>query len=538
MKLFSKGYIAIIIFSLLICIFIAGINNSVQAQLQSIKNDVFWNTTDKRPINSQGGGIFRFADPVTGITKYYWYGVYYEEADQYRNNPVKVFPNCTFKSVTCYSSVDLVNWTFEADVLKKEEVIKPGQRSWVGRLGVAFIKELNKYAMFVQHDKEVLIAVADQPTGNFTWHQKISMKDMIGTSNTGDQTVFTDEESGKSYLVYSYGSGRNKIYISEIGVKDGKVNLLDCTKVFQGESREGNCMFKYNRKYYMCASNIYGWDASYAYYLVADSIRGPYTPTNDMLVMKGTADDYAHVTQTGFFCSVKGSKQETIIYCGDRWANFAGNGLGYNQWFPLSFDAATPWFNSLSSWQLDARTGEWKVGADNNYVKNGSFEADRRRIPSPVKPVQEYLLGWNTTVIEGNKISLDSNSSPVLNYFNSESDRKIVTGEKSLSISDRINFKRTVSQSITSSPYVKLEEGYYTLTAKVNNNSNFTKLEMYAVSNGKRRTCNVKEENASWKKISIERIRVKDGKLEIGFVAEGMANAFCYVDDVILVKIK
>jgi hypothetical protein len=213
------------------------ITGTVKAQLFNIKNDVFWNTKDGKPISSQGGGIFKFVDPVTGIEKYYWYGVYYEEADTYRNNPAITLPKATFKSVTCYSSVDLVNWTFEADVLTKSEVIKSQQRTWVGRLGVSYIKELNKYAMFVQHDKEVLISLADKPTGEFKWHQKISMKDMIGTTNTGDQTVFTDEETGKSYLIYSYGNGRNKIYVSEIGVKDGMVNLLDCTKVFEDESR-------------------------------------------------------------------------------------------------------------------------------------------------------------------------------------------------------------------------------------------------------------------------------------------------------------
>ncbi len=531
MKRVNK-YAAVIILLLLI-----GITDKIKAQLLNIKNDVFWNTKDGKPINSQGGGIFKFAD-TKAKQKYYWYGVYYEEADTYRNNPAVTLPNANFKSVTCYSSVDLVNWTFEADVLTKDEVIKPDKRTWVGRLGVAYIKELNKYAMFVQHNSEVLIALADKPTGEFKWHQKISMKDMIGTTNTGDQTVFTDEETGKSYLIYSYGSGRNKIYVSEIGVKDSMVNLLDCTKIFQGESREGNCMFKYKGKFYMCASNIYGWDASYAYYLVADNIRGPYLPTNEMLIMKGSGDDYAHVTQTGFFVNVKGSKKETVVYCGDRWANFAGNGLGYNQWFPLSFDGATPYFNSLSSWNLNAKTGAWKVADDNNYVKNGSFEADRRRIPSHVKPVQEFLLGWNTTVIEGNKISLDSNTSPVLNYFNTESDRKIVTGEKSLNISDNINFKRKVSQIITSSPYIKLRDGYYTMTAKVKNSSGFARLEMYAVSNDTTYMYPVQEENTTWKTISIDRIAVKGGKVEIIFLAEGIANAFCYVDDVVLVKTK
>ncbi len=510
------------------------------AQPFNIKNDSFWNTKDGQPIYSQGGGIFRFTDSVSGKEKYYWYGVHYAEADAYRKDPSVTYPKCTFEAVTCYSSVDLVNWTFEADVLTKDEVLKEGRNSWVGRLGVAYIKALHKYALFVQHDKGVLIALADQPAGKFTWHQKIYMTNMIGTSNTGDQTVFTDEDNGKSYLVYSYGNGRNKIYVSEIGVKDSMVNLLDCTKVFQGESREGNCMFKYKGRYYMCASNIYGWDASYAYYLVADNIRGPYTPVNNMQVMDGCAEDFSHISQTGFFCSVKGTKQETVVYCGDRWADFAGNGIGYNQWVPLSFDEKnkTPYFNSLHSWNLNAKTGAWKVAGDNNYVQNASFEADRRRIPSHVKPVQEQLTGWNTVVLEGNAVSLDSNSSPVLNYFNTEADRKIVIGEKSLSITDQINFKRTVSQTISSSPYVQLEDGYYTMTATVKNSSGFTQLEMYALNNGKLQLYDFKSENTGWTKIRIERIQIKNGKAEIGFNAAGIANAFCYVDDVSLVKVK
>jgi hypothetical protein len=520
-----------VVIALLLC------NSNVWSQFLNIRNDVFWNAKDGLPIYSQGGGIFKFKD-AAGKEKYYWYGVHYLEADMYQNNPSVTLPNATFESVTCYSSVDLVNWTFEADVFTKEEAFKTIPKTWVGRLGVAFIKELNKYAMFVQHGNQVLITLADSPTGQFTWHQRINMKEMIGTTNTGDQTVFTDEESGKSYLIYSYGSGRNKIYVSEIGMKDGMVNLLDCTKVFQGESREGNCMFKYNGKYYMAASNIYGWDASYAYYLVADDIRGPYLPANNMEVMKGTESDYAHVTQTGFFVNVKGSKQETVLYCGDRWANFAGNGLGYNQWFPLSFNGTEPYFNSLSSWSLNAKTGEWKVGGDNNFVTNGSFEADRRRIPSHVKPVQEFLLGWTTTVIEGNKVSLDSSSSPVLNYFNTEIDRKIAIGEKSLCISDKVKFSRRVHQSITSSPFVKLEDGNYTLTAKVKNSSGFAKIEMYVESNGKSKSYTIKDENTSWKTITIERVHVKGGNVVIGFFAEGTAHAFCYVDDVTFVKTK
>ncbi len=512
---------------------------SAKAQELSIKNDSFWYTNNNLPINSQGGGIFKFSDPISGEKKYYWYGVHYAEADIYRDNPSVTQKNATFESVTCYSSTNLVNWTFEGDVLTKDELKKRSdyRKTWVGRLGVAYIPELYKYAMFVQHGSGVLITISDTPTGQFKWHQQISMKDRIGTTNTGDQTVFTDEDTGKSYLIYSYGNGRNKIYVSEIGVKNGMVDLLDCTKVFKGQSREGNCMFKYNKKYYLCASNIYGWDASLAYYLVSDNIRGPYVAKKDMMVMNGTSDDYAHVTQTGFFVTLKGSKQETVVYCGDRWANFAGNGIGYNQWFPLSFyEGHTPYFNSLGSWNLNAKTGEWNVAPDNNYVKNASFEADRRRVPNPIKPIQLEFTGWKTKIIKGNAISFDTLSSPYLNYNNSEADRKFVIGEKSLALSDKVDFQREVSQTIMSSPFVKLENGNYTLTAKVRNGNKLNRLEMFAKSNGKTFKFSIEGENTTWKTIKIENIKIENGQVDIGFIADGSANAFCYIDDVALVK--
>ncbi|WP_443937214.1 family 43 glycosylhydrolase [Pedobacter sp. MW01-1-1] len=512
------------------------IHFGVQAQSLKIKNDIFWDTADQRAIYSQGGGIFKFIDPQSKQQKYYWYGVQYAEASLYRQNPTIKYDNATFESVYCYSSLDLVNWTSERSVLTKEELAHYGGKTWVGRLGVAYLKEIKKYAMFVQHGNKVLITVANSPIEEFKWYQEIDMKPLIGTSNTGDQTVFTDEDTGKSYLIYSYGRGRNKIYVSEIGVREGKIGLLDCTQVFKGESREGNCMFKYQGKYYMCASNIYGWDASYAYFLMADNIHGPYKPINNMQVMEGCENDFAHVTQTGFFVSVKGTKKETILYCGDRWADFAGNGLGYNQWLPLSFNGKKPYFNSLSAWYLNEKTGDWYIAEDNNYAINGSFEADRNRIPSAVKPVQEQLTGWITQIIEGNKISTSDVNSPTLNYFNSEKDRKSVIGEKSLQISDDVKFKRKVSQQISSVSSLPLPDGSYILSAKIKNSKGFTLLKMYATSNNYLSEQVVNQENENWTTIQIKKIAVKEGKIEIGIIAEGLAGAVCLLDDVSLLK--
>lgn len=501
---------------------------------KKIVNDIFWDTVDGRPIYSQGGGIFRYPDAETGEMHYYWYGVHYAEAARYREDPSVTWPRCTFEAVTCYRSDNLVDWTFVGDVLTREEVDKYGRAGWVGRMGVAYLPEWNKYVLLVQHDNGVLFALSDKPDGHFTWHRRITMEKIIGTPNTGDQTVFVDEDAGKSYLIYSYGRGRNRIYVSEIGVRDGRVDLLDCTQVFKGAGREGNCLFKYKGRYYMCASNLYGWDSSFAYYLVADDIRGPYEPVNDMQIMPGCADDYAHITQTGFFYTLRGTHQETVLYCGDRWADFAGNGLGYNQWCPLSFDGKEPYFNSLNAWYLNAETGEWRVAEENNYVKNGSFEADRRPIPCPAKPVQDFLLGWTTEVVKGNAVKVGDDDSPRLNYENTADDRKTVIGEKSLYMSDKVDFERRVFQTIASTPYVSLPDGLYTLEARLKHSDGFDRFEMYAESGDRRYACRIKGESAAWKKITIKRVKVKDGKVEIGFYANARAGAWACIDDVVL----
>ncbi len=509
-----------------------------RSQSLNIKNDTFWDTRDGKPIYSQGGGIFRFKDPKTNQEKYYWYGVRYEESERYRKDPSVTFNKSNrFQSVTCYSSTDLVNWVSEGDALTREEAYENGGPRgwpWLGRLGVAYNSQAKKYVMIIQYGAGILFAVADNPTGPFVWHQRKDMTETIGTPNTGDQTVLNDD-IGKSYLVYSYGKGRNRIYISEIGLKGDKFDLLDCTQVYRGDGREGNCMFKYKGKYYLAASNLFGWDSSNAYYLVADDIRGPYRPENNMRLMNGAGDDYAHVTQTGFFVTIKGTQQETVIYCGDRWAAFAGNGLGYNQWCPLSFDGDEPYFNSLNSWDLHEKTGRWRVAADNNWAKNASFEADRKNMPSADKPRKEGLMGWETTVIKGTKVSLDRGS-PVLNHQNSTEDRKQVVGERSLNISDRVDFTRKVHQEIASSPYVKFEDGDYTMTAKVTNSDGFESLEMYAESWGKRFSHNITGGNSRWKTIRIDRVRVSGNKVEIGFLADGKAGAYCRVDDVTFIK--
>ncbi|MCM1490822.1 MAG: family 43 glycosylhydrolase [Muribaculum sp.] len=515
---------------------------SITAEKKSyIQNDSFWFTEDNKPMFTPGGGIFIFTDPDTGKDTYYWYGVKYQEFVDYVPDALKASnSNIThFLGVTCYKSDDLINWTYVNDIVTNATL--PDFGWWLGRCGVAYIKEKNKYALFIQYNDLVGVFTCDTPGGNYTFHQTIDMKSKISTTNTGDQTVFTDDD-GQSYLCYSKANGRNRMYISKIGVTDnGKIGLLDCNKIYDGSGREGNCMFKYNGKYYVCASDLYGWNASNLYYLEAESIYGPYKPANSMKVMPGSADDYGHVTQTGFFFTVRGSEEETVIACGDRWAGFAGNGNGFSQWCPVSFDDGTPYFNSLSNWTIDHETGHWSVGPFNNYAKNWSFEADRVSIPSSNKPSQGYLRGWTTEVIAGNKVAIGGTDSPTLNVKNTSDDRKTVMGNFSMNISDKTDFKRKVYQTVKSSDRVKISDGIYSLKAKVKCGDGFNEMRMYAISPNKTDLnyhVDIPNTNGEWMTAEIPEIKVMGECVEIGFTADAKANAQCKIDDVELMFVR
>ena len=404
-----------------------------------IRNDSWWNTVDGKPIYSNGGGCYFYEG------RWYWYGCRYEEAERVRfDSSFQVDVgglHTTFVGVTCYSSADLVNWRDEGIVYAGEGAESEAHGRWFGRVGVAAVPSEGKFVLAMQYMGGVLLAVADSPRGPFVFQEGVDMTASTGYRTTGDQSVFYDDIHGKGYLVFSKPHGRDKTYVADLGYRNGRAFVGAPRLVFAGHGREGNCMFMHRGKYYLCASDLYGWDGSRAYWMVADSPMGPYrkSPDGDMFLMRNAVEDYCHVSQTGFFVTVRGAEQETVVFCGDRWTQFADNGIGFNVWTPLSFDGDEPVFNSLSEWTLDAATGRWAVGSGNNYVRNGSFDADRRQIPIRHKPDQDFVSGWTVEPAGG-----------FLNATNMPSDKAFVTGKFALSLG--APFPRRAFQKIEDIP--------------------------------------------------------------------------------------
>lgn len=468
-----------------------------------ITNDAFKMDTSGNPIYSQGGGIFKFG------SYYYWYGVKYNGAVTYYNNPSSKNKDTSFAAITCYRSTDLVNWTFVNNILTPNTA-GMANTTWVGRGGVAYCASSGKYVFMCQIGYTngtggELFATCSTPDGNYTFNNVQPTIPNMVNNMTGDQTVFTDTD-GKSYLCASSTSGRAHVYICSLRESD-YCQVVDSTEIYKGAGREGNCMFKYNGRYYVCSSDLHGWNASHCYVISSANLKSGYSAET---VMEGTEDSFCHVSQTGFFVTVSGTQGSFVLFCGDRWSDFAGNGLGYNVWCPISFNGTTPYFNDLSAWNFDAAAGTWSIASGNNYVKNANFEADRVTMTDPA--------GWS---IWDNLSGATCNTN--------------VSGKRSYgrffwSHYNDADYAASTYQTITG-----LQNGTYTLSC-------------YARSGGGQAICQLFAKNfggaekdaaitrSGWTKITIPNIAVTNGKCQIGVYSVASAGQWVNFDDFTFTK--
>jgi len=477
------------------------------APAQTIRNDVFWTDTSGTPIYSQGGGILKVG------RRYYWYGAKYEEAVAYARPPHVPAKTPHFSAVTVYSSENLVDWRFEGNAIAAGAA---GQRfardAWMGRMGVVYNARTRKYVLVSQYaGKEtgpgIVFATSDTPAGPFVFARHQAAIDNVATRTSGDQTLFVDDD-GKPYLIFSGSGDRRSLYVAPL-VGPDYLHIGPATNVYTapGGGREGNAMFRYKVRYYFCSSELHGWNASRSYYMTAASITGPYTPER---MLEGTDADFSHVSQNGFFVPVNGSAATTILYAGDRWSDFAGNGIGYNVWVPLTFRGAVPHFESLSAFDLDARRGSWTVGAANNYVRNPGFEADR--------VAQTGVAGWiaSWTNLNG--------AAPIVNTPDGR------TGRWALTMAPPGAASGSVVQTIA------LPNGRYTLRLSTRSGGGQAVARIFAAGHGGGTVVHDVTRSAGWTDIALPPIDVTTGFVQVGAYVEGAGGAALSLDDVQLTR--
>lgn len=271
-----------------------------------------WLDTSGNPINAHGGGMLYHNG------KYYWYGEYKKGETILPEWATWECYRTDVTGVSCYSSSDLVNWTFEGIVLPAEPD-KPNSdlhpSKVIERPKVVYNPNTGKFVMWVHAESADYskaaagVAVSDSPTGPFIYQGSFRPNNAMSR----DQTVFVDDD-GKAYQ-FTSSEDNATMYINEL-TEDYLIPTGKFTRNFVGMKREAPAVFKRNGKYYLLSSGCTGWDPNQAELAVADSIMGPWEVLGNPCVGKDA--DKTFYAQSTYVQPVMG-KKDMYIAMFDRW---------------------------------------------------------------------------------------------------------------------------------------------------------------------------------------------------------------------------
>ena len=371
---------------------------SKKATAPAIVQGTVWNDTDGNPINAHGGGILYHNG------KYYWYGEYKKGKTILPEWATWECYRTDVTGVSCYSSPDMVNWTFEGIVLPavkddKSHDLHPSKV--LERPKVVYNAKTGKFVMWAHVESADYgkaaagVAVSDSPTGPFKYLGSFRPNNAMSR----DQTVFIDDD-GKAYQ-FASSENNQTLYINEL-TDDYLRPTGRFTRNFIGASREAPAVFKHDGKYYMLSSGCTGWDPNKAELAVADSIMGQWRVIGDPCT--GTDADKTFYAQSTYVQPVHG-KKGLYVAMFDRWNKKDLEDSRY-VWLPMSFKdgkITIPW---RESWTMEEFENQPRFEAgDGTFLLNGSpfivkaAELHYPRIPRPYWEQRIKMckaLGMNT----------------------------------------------------------------------------------------------------------------------------------------------
>ncbi len=322
-----------------------------------------WLDTNGGLINAHGGGVM-YHDG-----KYWWYG---------EHRPDK--GGSTQVGVTCYSSPNLEDWTFEGVALPVVEDdpmgVEPG--CIVERPKVIYNPKTGKFVMWFHHElkgkgyaaAQAGVAVADNPQGPFrmvrssrvnasklpanipdvkkkpvfdekmewwtpSWYEDVNngmfvYRDLPGGQMSRDMTLFVDDD-GKAYHVYSSEENLT-LQIAELDDTYTR-HTGKYIRIFPGGHNEAPAIFKKDGKYWMIASGCTGWDPNEARLMQADSMMGEWKRLPNPCI--GPDAEKTFLGQSAYVLRTPDDRYIAIF---DRWNPKSLSDSRY-LWLPISFNA-------------------------------------------------------------------------------------------------------------------------------------------------------------------------------------------------------
>lgn len=365
-----------------LCLSLLALISVAEAKNVTIVPGAEWLDSSGAPINAHGGGILYHNG------KYYWYGEYKKGKTVLPEWATWECYRTDVTGVGCYSSPDMVNWTFEGIVLPAEpddETSDLHPSKVLERPKVVYNAKTGKFVMWAHvesadYSKATAgVAVSDSPTGPFKYLGSFRPNNAMSR----DQTVYVDDD-GKAYQ-FASGEDNATLYIHEL-TDDYLRPTGRFTRNFIGKKREAPAVFKHGGKYYMLSSGCTGWDPNQAELAVADSIMGPWTVIGNPCTGKDA--DKTFYAQSTYVQPVYG-KKDCYVAMFDRWNKTDLENSRY-VWLPITFEdgkISIPWRDSWSMEEFEDQP-RFEAG-DGTFLLNGepfvmkAAELHYPRIPRP-----------------------------------------------------------------------------------------------------------------------------------------------------------
>lgn len=215
-----------------------------------------------------------------------------------------------------FSSQNLADWKDEGVILDlPRDVSWAKKNAWAPTITEKKVNDSYKYYYYFTAAQKIGVAVADDPSGPF----KDSGKALIAGKPKGvkggqeiDPDVFTDPESGKSYLYWGNGYMAVALLNDDmISIDSSSVQVITPDDTY----REGTEVFYRKGKYYFLWSQNDTRDADYGVrYGISDSPTGKINLPENNLILSKDIKQGIYATGHNSVIQVPGTDEWYIVY--------------------------------------------------------------------------------------------------------------------------------------------------------------------------------------------------------------------------------
>jgi hypothetical protein len=321
------------VFALVACVLAAVVQLPVALRAaESIRPGELWPDNRGRHIQAHGGGILKLGET------YYWFGEDRSQANRRR-----------LRYVACYSSTNLMDWTFRNQVVKLADPEHLGGGWILERPKVFYNAPTKQFVMYAHIDNDsyqfARVAVFTCATVDGDYRYLKSFRPLGHESRDIGQFI---DDDGTAYLIFE--DRPNGFHIARLSADDLDVEKDIC---LIHAPLEGGALVRYHGLYYVIGSHMTGWHPNPNVYATAKSLAGPWSEFKNL----APPEQNTYGSQSTMLLKIAGTKTTSVIFMGDIWKPWTQWDSRY-LWMPLETDGGKLRLPAPREWTIDIQTGE------------------------------------------------------------------------------------------------------------------------------------------------------------------------------------